>query len=223
MSKLKLLFTILDEDYDDELKEIYDKNNLSVRFLTHGFGTASSSLLDYFGLIETKKHIHMAIIPNYIESKIIKQIDKKLHLDKPGAGIVFTISLGSANKFLLDEFSDKEFLKEEHTMDNINKNYLIITIVLEGHLEQVMDAAKRVGVTGGTVIRGIGLGDKSAVKFFGFEIEPGRELILNLVDGSIKTKVMEEITKTVGVNTSGKGVCLAIPVDSVMGMHKEES
>lgn len=223
MSKLKLLFTILDEDYDDELKEIYDKNNLSVRFLTHGFGTASSSLLDYFGLIETKKHIHMAIIPNYIESKIINQIDKKLHLDKPGAGIVFTVSLGSANKFLLDEFSDKEFLKEEHTMDNTNKNYLIITIVLEGHLEQVMAAAKRVGVQGGTVIRGIGLGDKSAVKFFGFEIEPGRELILNLVDSSIKTKVMEEITKTVGVNTSGKGVCLAISVDSVMGMHKEES
>lgn len=223
MSKLKLLFTILDEDYDDELKEVYDKNNISIRFLTHGFGTASSSMLDYFGLVETKKHIHMAVIADYLEDKMFKQIDKKIHLNEPGTGIVFSVSLGSANKFLIDEFSGRELKREEQVMSNVRKNYLIITIVLEGHLEQVMDAAKRVGVSGGTVIRGIGLGDKSAVKFLGFEIEPGRELILNVVDSSIKNKVMESITKAVGIKTTGMGVCLAVPVDSVMGICEYEN
>ena len=222
MNRLKLLFTILDEDYDDEIKEIYDKNNLSVRFLTHGFGTASSSILDYFGLVETKKHVHMTLIADYMEEKICRQIDKKIHLSEPGTGIVFSVSLSSANKFLVDEFKKNDVEKEGIVMNNVKKNYLIITIVLEGHLEQVMAAAKRVGVSGGTVIRGIGLGDKSAVKFFGFEIEPGRELVLNIVDASIKNKVMEEITKEVGIKTSAKGICLAVLVDNVIGMHVED-
>ena len=219
MTKLKLLVTILDEDYDKQIKKIYDYNKVTVRFVTHGFGTASSSVLDYFGLIETKKHIHLAVIPDYMEENIFKQIDQKLWLNAPGTGIVFSLSLASANKFLFDGFVDNEVNKEGEMM-NVSKNhYLIITIVMEGHLEQVMAAAKRVGAHGGTVIRGRGLGDKDAVKFFGFDIEPGRELILNIVDGEIKNKVMEEITKVVGVKTSGKGVCLALPVDSVMGMH----
>ena len=223
MNRLKLLFTILDEDYDDELKEIYDNNNISVRFLTHGFGTASSSLLDYFGLVETKKHIHMAVISDYIEDKIFKEIDDELNINEPGTGIVFSVSIVSGNKFLLDGFANKSIVKEEIVMPNSNKSYLIITIVLEGHLEQVMSAAKKVGASGGTVIRGRGLGDKDAVKFFGFEIEPGRELIFNVVNGNIKNKVMEEITKAVGIKTPGKGVCLALPIDNVLGLHVDEN
>lgn len=219
MTKLKLLVTILDEDYDSEIKEVYDNNGVLVRFVTHGFGTASSSLLDYFGLIETKKHIHLAVIPDYLEQSIIKEIDKELCLNEPGTGIIFSLSLKSANRFLLDGFNKNENIEVVEVMEEKKKYYLVITIAMEGHLEQIMSAAKRVGAHGGTVIRGRGLGDKDAVKFFGFEIEPGRELILNIVDGEIKNKVMEEITKEVGVKTSGKGVCLALPVDSVMGMH----
>ena len=40
-------------------------------------------------------------------------------------------------------------------MDN-TKYHLILTIVMEGYLNQVMTAAKRVGASGGTVIKGRG-------------------------------------------------------------------
>ena len=55
-------------------------------------------------------------------------------------------------------------------------------------------------------------------KLFGFEIEPGREIILNVVDKEIKNKVMEEITKTVSIKTPGKGICISLPVDSAIGI-----
>jgi len=84
-----------------------------------------------------------------------------------------------------------------------------------------MTAAKKRGATGGTVIRGRGLGNKEALKLFGFEIEPGREVILNVVEEKIKNVVMEEITKEVGIKTPGKGVCLSIPVDNIIGINKE--
>jgi len=105
---------------------------------------------------------------------------------------------------------------------NEKKYHLIITIVLEGHLEQVMAAAKRVGAQGGTVIRGRGLGNKEAEKLLGFTIEPGRELVLNVVDESIKNKVMEEITKDVGIKTPGKGIVLSLPVDNAIGIDNEK-
>ena len=98
------------------------------------------------------------------------------------------------------------------------KHHLVVTIVLEGNLEQVMVAAKRAGAQGGTVIRGRGLGNKETEKIFGFEIEPGREVVLNVVNNDIKNKVMEEITKTVGINTPGKGICFSMPIDSAVGL-----
>lgn len=220
MNKLKLLVTICEEGHEKKLKSIYDKNNIILKIVTHGTGTASSSLLNYFGLAETKKYINLAVIPDYLEMEMLNKINNSLNIEHPGTGIVFSMSLSSANKFLMDSYEDKT-IKENVTM-NEKKYHLIITIVLEGHLEQVMAAAKRVGAQGGTVIRGRGLGNKEAMKLFGFEIEPGRDIVLNVVEDSIKNKVMEEITKDVGIKTASKGICLSIPVDNAIGIDNEK-
>ena len=217
MSKLKLLVIISDDGNEKKLKKIYDKHSISLKIVTHASGTATPSLLDYFGLTETKKSVNLAVIPDYLEGIILNDINKILNINNPGTGITFTLSLSSANKYLLDNFQNKENIKEVVIM-NEKKYHLVITIVLEGNLELVMEAAKKMGATGGTVIRGRGLGNKEALKLFGFEIEPGREIVLNVVEEKIKNNVMEEITKVVGIKTPGKGVCLSIPVDNIIGI-----
>ena len=218
MVNIKLLFVILDDGNDYKIKEIFNKDNIKVRIATHCNGTASPSVLDYFGLAETRKNVYLAIIPDYIEHKILQQLRKEFLINRPGTGIAFTIPISSSNKYLSESFEKNIIKKEKVSMDeNKVKYHLIITIVLEGHLEQVMNAAKRMGATGGTVIRGRGLGNNEMVKLFGFEIEPGRELVFNIVEDSIKNKVMEEITKEVGIKTPGKGICISLPVDSAIG------
>ena len=57
-------------------------------------------------------------------------------------------------------------------------------------------------------------------KVLGFNIEPEREVILNVVDDESKTKVMEEITNSVGIKTGGKGVCIALPISEAIGLNK---
>lgn len=220
MTNLKLLVIISEEGHEKQLKKIYDKYNISLKTVTHAIGTASSSILNYFGLIETEKRINLAVIPDYLEIKILNEINEKLKIKNHGTGITFTIPISSTNKYLLDNFNNNG-IKENIKM-NEKKYHLIITIVLEGNLEQVMTAAKKMGAQGGTVIRGRGLGNKEALKLFGFEIEAGRELVLNVVEEDIKNKVMEEITKTVGIKTPGKGVCLSIPVDNVIGVNDKD-
>ncbi len=221
MVNIKLLFVILDDGYDKKIKSILNKYDISVSSVTHGIGTASPSVLDYFGLIESRKSVYLAIIPDYSETKMLNQINKSFNIEHPGTGIAFTIPISSSNKYLSMRFEKNNIEKEKIIMNSDEKYHLIITIVLEGHLEQVMNAAKRSGANGGTVLRGRGLGNKEAVKFLGFELEPGRELVLNVVEEKIKNKVMEEITKTVGIKTKGKGICISLPVDAAIGFKEK--
>lgn len=217
MVNIKLLLAILNDNPNSKIKSILNKNKIDIKIVTHGIGTASPSILDYFGLVETKKDIYLAVIPDYLEQKILNQLNKQFKIDSPGTGIALTIPISSSNRYISKAFEKEATVKEDVKVKKEKKHHLIITIALEGHLEQVMNAAKRAGASGGTVIRGRGLGNKEAFKLFGFEIEPGRELILNVVEEEIKNKVMEEITKEVGIKTEGKGICIALPVDSVIG------
>lgn len=218
MVNIKLLFAILNDDKDKQMKLTLNKNNISVQCVTHALGTASPSLLDYFGLTETRKSLYFSIIPDYLSDKILNQINKEFNIESPGTGIVFTVPISSSNKYLSTIFDKNKKIEENNDMDNKGKYHLIVTIVLEGHLEQVMNAAKKAGATGGTVIRGRGLGNKEAVKFLGLELEPERDVILNIVNEKIKKEVMEEITKSVGIKTKGKGICISLPIDVAIGI-----
>ena len=101
--------------------------------------------------------------------------------------------------------------------DNKLSYHLIITIVTEGYLEKVMSAAKKAGSSGGTALKGRGLSDNRPAKILGFNIEPEKDIILNIVSEKDKNKVMEAITKEVGIKTRGRGVCFSLPVEEAIG------
>ena len=42
--------------------------------------------------------------------------------------------------------------------------------------------------------------------------------VKSVVDENIKTKVMEKITKAVGVKTESKGICISLPIDNAVGI-----
>lgn len=219
MVNIKLLFIILDEGYDKKIKNLLNKFGIKVKTVSSGNGTASPSILDYFGLVETKKEMFMAIVPDYLSFKILTRIKLSFNLDKEGTGLAFTIPIASSNKYLSDSFVKNISERKEISMKSKdeNKYHLILTIVSEGYLEQVMKAAKRAGSSGGTAIKGRGLSNNTA-KILGFNIEPEKDIVLNIVTEKNKTKVMEEITKEVGIKTKGMGVCISLPVEDAVGI-----
>ena len=221
MVNLMLLVLIYSEGNDKKINSILNKFGVKVKTVTNASGTASASVLDYFGLAETRKDVYFAIIPDYLEHNILSKLKNAFKFEEIGTGITFTIPISSSNKFLMDSFkkSDVEEKVKDMKEDN-NKYHLIITIVLEGYLEQAMAAAKKAGATGGTVIKGRGLANLVPAKVLGFNIEPEREVILNVVEDESKQKVMEEITSAVGIKTGGKGVCIALPISGAIGLNK---
>ena len=209
---IKLLIVISN---DNKLNVVLKHHKLNFNIITYGSGTASKSLLTYFGLDEVRKNVYFSLIPSYLEEKILTELKNKLNLNKIGQGIGFTISLKSSNKFIKDILDKKEIV-----MENSNNYELIVTIVKEGYSESVMNAAKRVGATGGTVIYGRSLGSSRTV-LTNLQVEPEKDVVLNIVKKEIKNKVMESINKETGIKSDANGILLSLPIDNVIGLSEE--
>ena len=210
---IKLLVMIYNNE--KKLKNILKKYKLNFNVMTYGSGTASLSLLTYFGLDKVKKSLYFSLIPSSLEKKVLQELETKLNLKQIGEGIGFTISLTSSNKFIKDILD-----KEGDMMKNKDEYELIITIVKEGYSDLVMQAAKKEKATGGTVIYGRSL-ESSRTILANLTIEPEKDIVLNIVPKEIKKQVMESINKETGVKTEARGLIMSIPIDNVIGLHEE--
>jgi nitrogen regulatory protein PII len=97
---------------------------------------------------------------------------------------------------------------------------LIICIVNEGFSETVMEAAREVGASGGTIIHARGTANKEAEAFFKITIQPEKEMVMILVPAKIKEDVLHALYKAVGLKTPGQGIAFSVPVDNVIGLSE---
>ncbi|MDR2635115.1 MAG: P-II family nitrogen regulator [Clostridiales bacterium] len=97
---------------------------------------------------------------------------------------------------------------------------LIMAVVDRGFASPVMAAARDAGARGGTIINARGTGNLDIEKFFGFIIEPEKEIILILTTKELRHEIMKAIYKTGGLTTEGHGFAIALPVEEVAGIFK---
>ncbi len=216
--KTKLLISIIDKDKVKKIKKLYEQNHIKYSMEIKGTGTASSSVLNYFGLEEIPKKVMISVIPCNKEKRILQDLQDKIKIYEPGKGIAFTISINSASRYLSKIYENDE--GEDDNMESKREYELIVLIVREGYADLAMDAAKRKGANGGTLISGVGLGSTEATKILGITIEPEKDVVLILTEKAKKKEVMEEISETVGLATDGRGVCFSLAVDNVLGLSE---
>lgn len=116
------------------------------------------------------------------------------------------------NEKLNEDFS--EALKE-----NSEKKYdMILVIVNKGYTDLVMEAARRNGARGGTIMTARGTGNPSIEKFYQVTITPEKEIVLILVDRTITDKVLKAVYDSSGLQTPGQGIAFAIPAGRTAGL-----
>ncbi len=98
---------------------------------------------------------------------------------------------------------------------------VILCIVNSGYSDAVMDAAKKVGARGGTIINARGTAGKEAETFFHITVQPEKEIVMILVPSSIKAAVLHALYEDVGLNSAGQGIAFSLPVDEVVGLTGE--
>jgi len=98
---------------------------------------------------------------------------------------------------------------------------LIITFVKHRISDKVVDAMKKAGATGATIIPARGTGIHEAKSFFGLSIEDHTEIILFLVEEHVVERMMKVISKAGHFEKPGTGIAIVMPVEHISGLESQ--
>jgi nitrogen regulatory protein PII len=100
---------------------------------------------------------------------------------------------------------------------------LIIAFVEDNKTDKVLDAARKAGATGATVInnaRGEGLNQKKT--FLGLTLEVQKDVLFFVVEEHLSKQILETINDVGEFETeSGQGIALQIDVEDVVGISHQ--
>ena len=105
----------------------------------------------------------------------------------------------------------------------MNFEYEMICVILnEGYSDEVMDAARPAGATGGTVISAKGTGISQSVKLKGLSLADKKEMLLIVARADNKAEIMKAIMENSGVETPAGAICFSMPVSQTAGLRRIE-
>ena len=218
--RIKLIISILRRDEGTRLVNLFRSQNLYYDYICLGRGTASSEVLDYLGLENNEKDVVISMAPVTKIPMLLTKSTELLQLEKPGHGIMFTIPLSSVSARIPQVLCKPENMKEIEaiTLNPITKHKLILTICSRDNADIVMNAAKRAGARGGTVLHARRAGFADGENFFGFTIQPEKDVVAILAESGLCKGIMEAITQDAGIETECRAIVFSVPVDEIAGL-----
>ena len=104
-----------------------------------------------------------------------------------------------------------------------NNHEVIFAIVDAGYAEDVMAVAREQGARGGTILNGRGVAREEAAAFFGIPLHSEKEILMMVVEKSIKNNILNAIYKEMGMGKPAQGIAFSLPVSDVAGLVKEDT
>ena len=102
-----------------------------------------------------------------------------------------------------------------------NNHEVIFAIVNSGYAEEVMDVARENGARGGTILNARGVAGEEAAAFFGITLHAEKEILMMVVEKSIRDGILNAIYKQMGMAKKAQGIAFSLPVSDVAGLVKE--
>lgn len=221
MSALYLMVTITERSLTKKFGAFFAESGLDVSTTAVGSGTAGSDILDYFGLEGSEKSVVFHVVTDNKWKEVKRALQTKLKIDIPGIGISFIIPISSiGGKKALTYLTDgQNFLLEEETSLKDTKSELLVVIANQGYSEMIMDAARKVHASGGTVIHAKGTGTQKAEKFLGVSLVPEKEMVFIVARSEQKNEIMRSIMNEAGIGTKAGSIVFSLPVTDTAGMR----
>lgn len=219
--RIKLLATIIDRGKGSAAVDLFRSRGLQFNYLCMGLGTASSRILDYFGLSETEKDVVLTLVGADRVREVMEAANEKFQFKNPGRGVLFTLPLsgvsGQVPRVLCKE--PGRHGEECTRVENASCYDLIVVIVNRGSLDTVMDAARSEGARGGTVLHARRVGGGEQESLLGFSLEPEKEVVAILSPRGQKQAIMQAVSRAAGLTTPAGGVLFSMPVEDMMGLQ----
>ena len=204
-----LILTITDRSRGGDFSAWFREQGATLVLTTLGRGTATTEVLDCLGLEATEKAVLLCMLPS--RKGLLRKAAKDLWLDVPGRGVMMVVPV-SRNYLLQGEAEDR--MEKELTHE------LIVVIANQGATDQVMDAARAAGATGGTAVHAKGTGTELAKKFFGVSLASEKELIFILASAETRKPIMKAIMEKAGMQTEAQALAFSLPVTDLAGLRQ---
>lgn len=212
-----LMITITDRSRGEAFANWYQSQGIPLVLTALGHGTATTEVLDYLGLEATEKAVLFCVAAR--SPRLVRRAAKDLWLDVPGRGVLMTVPISSiggvsAKDYLLQGQEAEEIMEKKQTHE------LVVAIARQGHTDQVMNAARSAGATGGTVVHAKGAGTDLAKKFFGVSIASERELVFILAKEENRKEIMKAIMTQAGMKSDAEAIVFSMPVSDIAGLRQ---
>ncbi|MDE6749333.1 MAG: hypothetical protein K2K21_09800 [Lachnospiraceae bacterium] len=221
----RILFLIATPKLTKKAMDLYKQADIPVQYTFHAQGTASSEIMDMLGLDGVDKIITVCMMPRAYADEMISKLQKKLHLGMPNTGIAFSVIMsGSSGRLVqlmetLQPEINRTLLEGENSDMKEREYYMIMAFVNQGYSGEVMEAARPVGASGGTVFHSRQLGSEEAMKFWKISVQQEREVVIILARNEDKLAIMQAIGQKCGMQSEAQGFVLSLPVDDVAGLE----
>ena len=182
-------------------------------------GTATASMRSYLGLENTEQALVLTAVGGGKARRLMGRFALRLSAGPEGRGIAWSIGGAGARSMLDGEETETE--NKEGSEMKETPFELIVTIANTGCNEQVMDAARQAGATGGTVLHAKGTGMEQARRFFGVSIAAEKEMVLIVAKREDRRAIMQAILREAGPASEANSLVFSLPVDAVAGLRFE--
>ena len=209
-SDLRSVVAIVTPVLAEIVKQIFKDNGTEVRYEIDGEGTASREWMDVLGLANAEKKILVGMMPKAEADAMSEKLGRSLPLKKAGNGIVFTLPAEkmktSVGKLPGVETGEVDFC-------------LVVIIANKGTSEKVMDAARTVGASGGTVVHGEEVRKHALIKAWGLRHAETREIILILSQPDKAKVLMSAVMEQCGSDPQVQARTFVNKVEQAEGLH----
>ncbi|WP_277680345.1 P-II family nitrogen regulator [Gracilibacillus dipsosauri] len=225
-TKQKLIITIVKKEKAKKIVQASKKAGAKGGTTLLGNGFRRDEKMRFMGIpVEREREIILTLVTEDIYPKVLDSIITTAKLDQEKQGIAFVINTKHVTGIchmlgmeLEDELNDES--EVPIAMDEKKILYdLIVTIVNKGDSDKVVDASKKAGAEGGTIINGRGTGIHEQAKLFNILIEPEKEVVLTLITRDKTDTVLDAIHKEAELNTPGKGIAFVLEVEKTVGIN----
>lgn len=115
--------------------------------------------------------------------------------------------------------AQKAIAESPEEIENESKAYdMVLVVVNKGYTDLVMQASRKAGARGGTIMTARGTGNSEIGKFYGIAIQPEKEIVMILTERTKTDLVLKTIYEEAGLGTNGQGIAFAIPAGQTAGL-----
>ncbi len=215
INRYELIYVIVNFGLGSKVLKIAKRNGICGGTIFLGEGTVDNRILELLALSILRKEIVLMVSEKTMAAKTMEQLDIELNFKKPNHGIAFSIPITNIYGIRSCKCDDtKESRGVKDKMYNA-----IFTIVDKGKGESVIDAAKKAGARGGTIINARGSGIHETAKLFSMEIEPEKEMVLILSENNITGAITTSIREHLKIDEPGQGIVFVQDVNQTYGLR----